>query len=85
MGGGGFGGARNLQQLDARYGEGWRDATSKTVESELKERGLAGARPRDHAPIGLILLALALLAGCAVWAYAEWRPAVETHAPITRT
>jgi len=85
MGGGGFGSGKDLQPLDARYGDDWREATSKTLERELKERGLAAARPRDHAPIGLILLALALLAGCAAWVYVEWGPAAVSHAPITRT
>jgi hypothetical protein len=89
------GGARHITTSAAErdasylslYGEGWQEATLKTLEQELKDRGLETKigddsyqvipTPRlvgDRVSLGMVLALCAFLVVCACWAWWEYLP-----------
>lgn len=74
-------------QLDELYGEGWEARTLKTLEQELKDRGIEPKtgddsyevvpKPRlvgDRVALGMMLAVVAFLGLCACWAWWEYLP-----------
>jgi hypothetical protein len=74
-------------QLDELYGPGWRERTLKTLEQELKDRGVTPETgddgyhvvptPRlvgDRVALGMICVVIAFLGICACWAWWEYLP-----------
>ena len=78
--------ARDREYADF-YGKGWQEATLKTLQDELKERGIEPKigddayqvvpTPRlvgDRVALGMICALLAFLGLCACWAWWEYLP-----------
>ena len=73
--------------FDETYGPGWQEAALKTLEQELKERGIEPKigddsyqvvpTPRlvgDRVALGMVLALVAFLGVCACWAWWEYLP-----------
>ena len=84
-------------QLDAVYGPGWETRALKTLEQELRERGLNPRSGddgykvvptprllRDRVSLALVAALIAALALCSVWAWREYlqsQAATRPHTP----